>query len=104
MTTTATPATVYTTALFSDAHAETRSQSDEGGADTAKSGTGILLAEAMLPWDIDRERSTMKMKESSKKELDLMKRMHWMKRTSVVIVVEQLITLVRVEKKASDER
>jgi hypothetical protein len=40
---------VYTTALFSDAHVDIRSQRDEGGADDAKLGTplpaGIGLGE-----------------------------------------------------------
>jgi hypothetical protein len=45
----ATPAIVYTTALFSDTHVDIRSQTDEGGVDDAKSGTplpaGIGLGE-----------------------------------------------------------
>jgi len=49
VTTIATPAIVYTTALFSDAHVDIRSQTDEGGVDDAKSGTplpaGIGLGE-----------------------------------------------------------
>lgn len=63
MTTTATPAIVYTTALFSDAQVVILSQADEGGVDDAKSGT-LRPGRIVVGADIRGNKFTIRTKEN----------------------------------------